>query len=60
MKRAAQPRTIADQIRILERFNEKVDRLELRGFVEESQGGGAIVEWRKGRGWDGFFRRAVG
>ena len=46
--------TIADQIRILERFNEKVDRLRQRGFAEESKGGGAIVEWRKGSGWDGF------
>ena len=46
--------TIDDQIRILERFNEKVDRLRQRGFVEESKGGGAIVEWRKGSGWDGF------
>ena len=47
--------TIDDQIRILERFNEKVERLEQRGFAEESRGGGAIVEWRKGHGWDGFF-----
>ena len=27
---------IGDQIRILERFNEKVDRLKQRGFAEES------------------------
>ena len=46
--------TIDDQIRILERFNEKVDRLRQRGFAEESRGGGAIVEWRKELGWDGF------
>ena len=46
--------TIDDQIRILERFNEKADRLRQRGFAEESKGGGAIVEWRKGSGWDGF------
>ena len=46
--------TIDDQIRILERFNEKVDRLKQRGFEKESRGGGAIVEWRKGLGWDGF------
>ena len=46
--------TIDDQIRILERFNEKVDRLKQRGFAEESKGGGAIVEWRRGTGWDGF------
>ena len=46
--------TINDQIRILERFNEKVDRLKQREFAEESKGGGAIVEWRKGLGWDGF------
>ncbi len=46
--------TIDNQIRILERFNEKVNRLKQRGFEEESRGGGAIVEWRKGLGWDGF------
>ena len=46
--------TIDDQIRILERFNRKVDRLKERGFAEESRGGGAIVEWRKGKGWDGL------
>ena len=46
--------TIDDQIRILERFNEKVDRLNHRGFAEESRGGGAIVEWHKGLGWDGI------
>ena len=46
--------TIDDQIRILERFNEKADRLGQRGFAEESRGGGAIVEWRKGLGWVGF------
>ncbi len=41
-------------IRILERFNEKVDRLNQRGFEEESRGGGAIVEWRRETGWDGL------
>ena len=46
--------TIDDQIRILERFNEKVDRLGQRGFSEESRGGGAIVRWDKGKGWDGI------
>ena len=46
--------TIDDQIRILERFNEKVDRLKQRGFAEESRGGGAIVGWRKELGWDGI------
>ena len=45
---------IDDQIRTLERFNEKVERLKQRGFAEESRGGGAIVEWRKDRGWDGI------
>ena len=44
--------TIDGQIRILERFNEKVDRLRQGGFAEESAGGGAILEWRKGEGWD--------
>ena len=47
--------TIDDQIRILERFNRKVDRLKERGFAEESRGGGAFVEWRKGQGWDGLY-----
>ena len=46
--------TVEDQIRILERFNEKMDRLRERGFAEESRGGGAIVRWEKGRGWDGI------
>ena len=46
--------TVDDQIRILERFNEKVDRLKQRGFAEESRGGGAIVRWEKGQGWDGI------
>ena len=46
--------TIDAQIRIFERFNQKVDRLKERGFAEESRGAGAIVEWRKGLGWDGF------
>ena len=46
--------TIDDQIRILERFNEKVDRLGQRGFAEESSGGGAIVRWDKGQGWEGI------
>ncbi len=46
--------TINDQVRILERFNEKVDRLRQSGFAEESRLGGAIVEWRKGLGWDGI------
>ena len=46
--------TIDDQIRVLERFNEKVDRLKQRGFAEESRGGGAIVEWREELGWEGF------
>ena len=46
--------TIDDYIRTLERFNEKVDRLGQRGFTEESRGGGAIVRWEKGRGWDGI------
>ena len=46
--------TVDDQIRILERFNEKMDRLRERGFAEESRGGGAIVRWEKGRGWDGI------
>ena len=49
-----QTMTIDDQIRILERFIEKVDRLNQRGFAEESKGGGAIVQWRKGLGWDGI------
>ena len=44
--------SIDDQIRILERFNEKVDRLRQGGFTEESAGGGAILEWRKGEGWN--------
>ena len=44
--------TIDGQIRILERFNEKVNRLNQRGFAEESKGGGSILEWRKGLGWD--------
>ncbi len=46
--------TIDDQIRILERFNDKVDRLKQRGFEEESRRGGAFVEWRKELGWEGF------
>ena len=46
--------TIDDQIRVLERFNEKVDRLTQRGFAEESKGSGSIVEWRRGQGWDGI------
>ena len=45
---------VDNQIRVLERFNEKVDRLRQRGFADESKGGGAIVEWKKGIGWDGF------
>lgn len=45
---------IHEKIRVLERFNEKVDRLRQRGFADESKGGGAIVEWNKGIGWDGF------
>ena len=49
-----QTMTIDDHIRILERFNEKVGRLNQRGFAEESKGGGTIVEWRKGLGWDGI------
>ena len=32
----------------------RVDRLNQRGFVEESKGGGAIVNWQKGLGWDGI------
>ena len=55
MKALMRTMTIDGKIRILERFNERVERLEQRGFVEESRGGGAIVEWRKGHGWDGFF-----
>ena len=54
MKSHTRTMTIDDQVRILERFNEKVDRLKQRGFAEETKGGGAIVEWRKGQGWDGF------
>ena len=46
--------TVEDQIRILERFNEKMDRLRERGFAEDSRGGGAIVRWEKDRGWDGI------
>ncbi len=46
--------TVDEQTRILERFNEKVNRLRQRGFTKESKGGGTIVEWRKGWGWDGF------
>lgn len=45
---------IDDQIRVFERFNEKVDRLNQRGFAEESEGSGSIVEWRRGQGWDGI------
>lgn len=45
---------VDNQIRVLERFNEKVDRLRQRGFADESKGGGAIVEWKRGIGWDGF------
>ena len=44
---------IEDQIRTLERFNEKVGQLRSHRFVEECKGGGAIVEWRRGLGWDG-------
>lgn len=46
--------TIDDQIRILERFNEKVDRLNQREFVEEAKGGGSLLQWQKGLGWDGI------
>lgn len=46
--------TIDGHIRILERFNEQVDRLSERGFANESKGGGAIVRWEKGQGWEGI------
>lgn len=41
-----------NQIRVLERFNEKVDKLERLRFLEEAARGGAIVEWRRAVGWD--------
>jgi hypothetical protein len=43
-----------DQIRVLERFNEKVEKLQRLRFLEDAAQGGAIVEWRKGVGWDGI------
>lgn len=43
-----------DQIRVLERFNEKVEKLERIRFLEDAAQGGAIVEWRRGIGWDGI------
>jgi hypothetical protein len=41
-----------EQIRILERFNEKVARLERLRLHEAGQTG-AIVEWKKEIGWEG-------
>jgi len=43
-----------DQIRVLERFNEKVEKLQRLRFLENAVQGGAIVEWRRGIGWDGI------
>ena len=43
-----------DNILVLERFNEKVEKLERIRFLEDAAQGGAIVEWRKGIGWDGI------
>jgi hypothetical protein len=43
-----------DQIRVLERFNEKVEKLQRLRFLEDAAQGGAIVEWTKGIGWDGI------
>ncbi len=46
--------TTDDQIRILERFNETVDRIKRHGFVEEARGGGAIVEIGGPQGSEGI------
>jgi hypothetical protein len=43
-----------DQIRILELFNEQVEKLQRFSFLEGAAKGGAIIEWNKGIGWDGI------
>jgi len=43
----------AEQVRVLDRFNEKVEKLERLRFLHDPAQVGAIVEWRKGVGWDG-------
>jgi hypothetical protein len=44
-----------DHIRVLKRFNEKVERLERLPFLKDASQGGAIVEWTRGIGWDGIY-----
>lgn len=41
-----------EQLRVLERFNEKVEKLDRLRFLHDPAQVGAIVEWRKGVGWD--------
>jgi hypothetical protein len=43
-----------DQGRTLQRFNEKVERLERLRFLPEAARAGSIVEWRRGIGWEGI------
>ena len=42
------------QTKILERFNSKVDKLDQCDFIKDAKGGGALVSYQSGKGWDGI------
>ncbi len=44
--------TKEEQARILETFNSKVDKLDQSAFIENAQGGGALVDYQLDKGWD--------
>lgn len=46
--------TRQEQTKILERFNSKVDKLDQCDFIKDAKGGGALVSYQSGKGWDGI------
>ena len=46
--------TRQEQTKILERFNSKVDKLGQCDFIKDAKGGGALVSYQSGKGWDGI------
>jgi hypothetical protein len=45
----------ADTIQLLRLFNQHADRLLRLSFFEKTRGGGAILDWNRGGGWEQVF-----
>ena len=44
--------TRQEQAEILKTFNSKVDKLDQSAFIKNAKGGGALVDYQLGKGWD--------